>query len=210
MAEFICQGLLNFLRTLPKFGVRKVPGTVVQDILWWLEFAQTFNGVALIPDKDWSSPNHVLSSDSCLMGGGGYAKGKYYHWQYNSTLIKENLDINQLECLNIIVCLKLWGMQLKGKKLVLLCDNSVTVQAINTGTSKNVMVQKCLREIHKTLACHSVQIKMQYLEGAQNRISDALSRWHIHPKFEALFNKLTKDVNLTEFLVKPELWEFIL
>ena len=63
--------ILNFLRTLPKFGKRQVPQSVREDVKWWLEFAHNFNGVTLIPEHDWSLPDAKVSSDSCLSGGGG-------------------------------------------------------------------------------------------------------------------------------------------
>ena len=69
--------ILNFLRTLPKFGSRKITQEVKQDIGWWLEFAEHFNGVSLIQgNQEWSSPDHMFSSDSCLTGGGGRVHGR--------------------------------------------------------------------------------------------------------------------------------------
>ena len=105
-----------------------------EDIHWWLKFAHEFNGVALIPDTDWSSPDHWVSSDSCLTGGGGFSEGKFFHWQYSKKLLVKALDINQLECLNVVMCLKLWGNKLARKKVDLLCDNTATVEAINSGS----------------------------------------------------------------------------
>ena len=99
--------ILNFLHTLPKFGTRTVPKSVREDIDWWLEFAQEFNGVSLIYEKSWTEPDNVLSSDSCLTGGGGFCEGNYYHWKYENQLVQLKLDINQLECLNMVICLKL-------------------------------------------------------------------------------------------------------
>ena len=63
------------------------------------------------------------------------------------------------------------------------CDNMVTVQAINSGSSRNERVQKCLREIHKLQAWSSFEIKMIYLTSQENRISDDLSRWDVHRKY---------------------------
>ena len=86
-----------------------------------------------------------------------------------------------------MVCLKLWGESLKQKKVVMLCDNMATVEAINSGASRNVMVQGCLREIHKISGWHSFQLKMQYLQGCKDQVSDVLSRWSSHEKFEKLW-----------------------
>ena len=65
-----------------------------EDVLWWLQFVQVYNGVSLILENEWSAPDHVVSSDSCLIGG--YMEGKFYHWEYERLLLEKKFDINQL------------------------------------------------------------------------------------------------------------------
>ena len=74
--------ILNFLRTLPRYGKVPIPSTVRADIEWWIEFAPTFNRVSLMLEAEWSSPDATFSCDSCLTGGGAYAAGDYIHWEY--------------------------------------------------------------------------------------------------------------------------------
>ena len=51
----------------------------------------------------------VVSSDSCLTGGGGFAEGKFFKWKYTQEILNKQYAINELECLNVEMCVKLWG-----------------------------------------------------------------------------------------------------
>ena len=92
--------ILNFLRTLPKNGVRCIPKMVKEDVKWWREFAEDFNGVSLIPESEWSKPDQIVSSDSCLTGGGGYAEGKYFRWEYPQRILQQGYDIKVMISIN--------------------------------------------------------------------------------------------------------------
>ena len=201
--------ILNFLRSLPQEGFRPVPNSVKKDVKWWIDLAQLFNGVSMMTENTWTEPDVTLSSDSCLTGGGAFCKGRFIHWKYPSELLKLNLDINQLECMMVIVALKKWGKTLARKKLVLWCDNEVTVRAINSGCSRNVVIQNSLRELHKFLTVFHCELKVLYLKGTENRISDHLSRWHLHAGHEQMFRKITKNYKLIEENINKELWQFI-
>jgi hypothetical protein len=44
--------------------------------------------------------------------------------------------------LTIVVALKLWGLMLVNKKVVINCDNMVSVRVLNTGASRNSFLQR--------------------------------------------------------------------
>ena len=92
----------------------------------------------------------------------------------------------------------------------MLCDNQVTVQAMNSGTSRNSVIQACLHEMHKVTGWHSIQVKLEYLESSQNRILDALSRFHLNERFRTVFKQEVSSVSLEEYIVHNELWAFCL
>ena len=202
--------ILNFLRSLPKFGYRTIPQPVREDIRWWKEFAQEFNGVSLIVNKDWSKPDHVVSSDSCLVGGGGFAQGKFFKVEYSKIFNQQKMDINQLECAMLTISLRLWGKCFARERIQMWCDNRVTVEAVQSGVSRNRVIQKCLREIHKLQALYSFELRVSHLEGVNNRISDALSRWCLHEKYKQIFEKETEGFHLQEYHVTDEMLEFVL
>ena len=202
--------ILNFLRTLSTYGFKVIPESVKHDVNWWIEFAPMFNGITMMTENYWSAPDAWLSSDSCLTGGGAYFNGKFIRWKFPKEILEAQYNINQLECIMVVVALKLWAGNLTRKKLVINCDNKVTVLSVNAGFSRDIVIQKCLREIHKVLAVHSCELKTEHILGVNNRISDALSRWHLNKKFEIDFNKLTHGVSTERCQVNDDVWRFLM
>ena len=201
--------ILNFLRSFTNEVSLDVTDDVRDDVHWWLEFAQNFNGVSLMLETDFSAPDQVISSDSCLTGGGGFNGTEFFHWSFPEKLRKLSLNINQLECLVLTMAAKLWIANCQRKKLILKCDNLNTVLAINSGSSRDVVLQKCLRELHKILGWHSCEIKTVHIAGEFNRISDSLSRWD-NAHFTQQFLSETAHLELTERQITDDMWSFIL
>ena len=193
--------ILNFLRELSPRGRMTIPKSVRLDIQWWEQLAPHFNGTSFMLENDWMEPDVLVSTDSCLTGGGtfNFTTGGFSHWEYPNQIKELNCDINQLECLMVVVSLKLWRHTLLRKHLVVQCDNQVTVEALNSASSRNVLMQRCLRELHKLMALYSFDFKAIYLPGVQNRISDFLSRFHIGERYRDLFYKEMSD--------RPEIYE---
>ena len=54
------------------------------------------------------------------------------------------LHIKALELFTIVVALKHWGLQLSGRKFIIACYNSAAVAVINSTTSKDPLMQRCL------------------------------------------------------------------
>ena len=202
--------ILNFLRSLLKTGKREIPESVKHDVRSWQKFAPLFNGVSLLTEVEWSHPDMFISSDSCLTGGGAFCLGEFVHWCYPAKLLRRKLNINQLECLMVVIALKLWSDKLSRKKLQFNCDNQVTVIALNSGCSRDLVIQACLREIHVMLALSHCEMRAVYLSSLENRISDALSHWHLKEKYKLQFLNLVADEQvLVEQQVSDQLWKFL-
>ena len=82
------------------------------------------------------------------------------------------MHINALELLTIVVALKVWGIKLRGKKVLMYCDNMSSVNLINRGVSRDNFHQDCLREICFTAAVNNFSIKAQHTRGSDNRVAD--------------------------------------
>ena len=104
--------ILNFLRILPKSGKKPVPKAVKDDVTWWCTFAEHYNGMSLMLEVEWKQPDWMMSSDSCLKGGGAFSQGEYFHWEFPQEVLNLDLNINQLECLTLVVATKLWACKL--------------------------------------------------------------------------------------------------
>ena len=64
--------------------------------------------------ENWSKPDAIFSSDSCLTGCGGFWNGCYFHAEFPEIILEQSLHIGALEIISIMVCLKLWGRYFKG------------------------------------------------------------------------------------------------
>ena len=180
--------ILNFLRGLPKHGIRSLTQDVKKDVLWWAKFVEDYNGVSMIPDILWGEPDATISSDATLVGLGGFCNGEYFHTEIPEFITENNcVHINELECLAVVIALKVWGPSLAGYKILMYCDNTTTLSVINRGKAHNEFTQQCLREIVYLASMNSFQIKMEYIPSEDNRISDYLSRWTLSHQYREKF-----------------------
>ena len=60
---------------------------------------------------------------------------------------ERNYHITILETIAVVICLKLWGSNFKGKKIQTICDNKSICQVIHSGKTRVEILQDCLREI---------------------------------------------------------------
>ena len=184
--------ILNFMRGMPSTGKVVIPQEVKQDIRWWVLFMPQFNGISAIPEPKWIGPNALFATDACPQGARGWSQGEFFHTSFPCSILNdERISINELEALTVMVGLKLWGHKTAGKKFLVQCDNNNTVLAINSGRSRNVVMQHILREICYWTALNDSQIRAIFIPGKDNRICDCLSRWEISPVFRQKFYKYT-------------------
>lgn len=197
--------LINSLRR--KRSDRSDRIVLSEDMLgWWLEYIQLQNGipmVSLMTNKKWESPGSIWSSDSSSTGLGGWSEQTAEFFHYTLDEGHRQLDINSLECLALLLCLRKWSDQCKGKKIMVYCDNTTTVAVVNSGAAKTKFLQACLREIYHICALNSAEIRAVWLKTTDNTIADVLSCWEQHPKYPLKFAELTmdrevKEINITE------------
>ena len=205
--------LLTWLRSLPDDkGLHVIPMYVKKDLLWWCKFLKTYNGVSMMAIEDWSSPDEILESDATLTGCGGWfsERREFFHVEFPSFLLELDLHINQFELLAVMICIKLWSSHFVNKNILLKCDNQTTVSVLNSGSSKDSFLQKCLREILYYAARFNFEVKAVFFPGVENRTADLLSRWHMDSSFKNLFYDLSvvrSDVTHEKF-VYTGLFEF--
>ena len=112
--------MLKWLKALNKEENRhkqvEIPNYVKKDIMWWYKFLPTYNGVSLMLYKEWCLPDEICSRDSCLQGCGCFWLGKYFHTSFPKNFLEKQFHITILEMFAVIICLKLWGSNFKGKK----------------------------------------------------------------------------------------------
>ena len=156
--------LLSWLRQIHgKQSVQQIPVSVRKDLLWWKAFLPQYNGISMILLEEFSEPDAQFSCDACPSGCGGMMQDSYFHKEFPTFIQEMKLHINALELLNIAVALKLWGTKLRGKKVLIICDNMSSCRLINRGFSRNESHQTCLREICITAALNEFIVMAQHI-----------------------------------------------
>ena len=147
--------------------------------------------MSIIPHLVWAKPDSVIATDACLQGAGGisWIQGEYFHCRFPEAWSKQECSINLLELVTVVIGVKLWAASLKGRKLLIRCDNEVAVQVVNTGRAKNTDMLAWLRELCFCTALSDCVIKAVHLAGSENRLPDYLSRWEMGGEYAERFYK---------------------
>ncbi|XP_077977557.1 uncharacterized protein LOC144433121 [Glandiceps talaboti] len=156
----------------------RLTGGFKKDIMWWLEYLPLYNGISMIPAVDWSAPGSIFHSDACLSGCGGITNRQYFHSSFPEHIIDQRLHISALEMLTVVVAFKLWGIEWKGQRVTVMCDNEATVSVINTGRSKDNFMIACNRELLFWCASFQVEVRAKHTPGRDNTAADYLTTAH--------------------------------
>lgn len=183
----------------------------LNDVQWWLEHIKLYNGIPIeskMVAQKWEAPGSVWNTDSSATGLGGWSvkTGKFFHYTLEPHF--RELDINSLECLALMLCVRKWAKENQGKRILINCDNQTTVTIVNSGASRNKFLQACLRELHHLCALNSTEIRTVWIKTADNSIADALSRWDQSKKYQEQFALLTKGWSVCETKIEKEDLEF--
>ena len=174
----------------PLYKVR-INNEVKADVTMWLQFLHSFNGQCLFPEKNWLS-NHILQLFTDSSGNPGLGCGAYFcgHWvqfpwpiQWHDLPLMRNLAL--LELIPIVLALYLWAPHLSQKRIIFRTDNIALVSIINKRSSKDKQIMKLIRPLVLLTMRHHIQFKAFHIEGAQNQIADALSRFQVQ-RFRSL------------------------
>jgi len=158
---------------------RKLSCEFRKDIGWWQAFLVKFNGISIMQNQQWLSPDTVVSTDACLEGAGGWIDGEFFSSTFPESILSASWHINALELLSLLVALRLWCPRFKGKKLKNFCDNEASVSVLNSGRCRDKLMLDLLREIAFLCALNHCMIRAVHLAGIDNRLADRLSRKHM-------------------------------
>lgn len=186
----------------------EIPSEVRKDLKWWDRFLYQYNGISIMIYDDWSRPDEIFSTDACLTGIGGFFEGNYFHKAFPDFILGREWNICILEMLAIIVALRLWTDRLKGKCIVVHCDNEAVCHVINSGRTRCPILQEGLRELCFLSAIAQCQLRSVHLPGTENRLSDCLSRWDKHESFRKDFYELTCGLETREWPVDDAVFIF--
>ena len=167
--------LINWMKTLQRQGVHTIPREARKDITWWASFITSHNGISIIWLHNNRDVDQLIATDASKYGFGGISGQEYFRDRFPERWKERN--IAELEIRAVIVALKIWGPKLKGQYFWVHVDNEAVAIIINTGASRDEVLQDSLREIAMIAAQHQFLIKAKHISGISNRIPDWLSRW---------------------------------
>ena len=105
------------------------------------------------------------------------------------------LHINALELFILIMAVKIWAPKLTGSRFQISCDNDAAVQVVRSGRTRDVFMQRCLRQLWFTSACYDLELHVSHIPGVHNVFADCLSRWDTDSAFHRKFHDLASQCN---------------
>lgn len=183
--------LLNFLRGTRTGQYYVLPSEAKKDLVWWNTYLPLFPATSLMFNEDFLVPDMVVASDSCLEAAGGVCGSQYFRSKFPAHIKAVFQDcIAGYEMWGIILSLKIWGAELRGKKVVFHCDNEAVATLLNTGRARDSRLQQGLREICFIAAINEFEILGKFIPGCDNRKPDLLSRWWKGEKYRQEFRRI--------------------
>ena len=156
-----------------------------RDLRWFHRFLAKYNGVSFY---DHVQVHQTMELDACLTGLGGRCQNKVYHLKIPEHF--KNLGIVQLEMVNILVALRLYGCMWQHKRILIKCDNMAVVQVLRTGKTRDPFLATCARNVWMVTADLDIDIVYTHVHGVENMTADLLSRWQNTQKHVTLLTRL--------------------
>ena len=198
--------LIEWIRHMDRRQQYHIPVDAWKDIAWWSRFAQNYNGVSLLWLIKEPSTDLILQTDACPKGYGGICRQEYFRGRFPKHLQSKNIAV--LEIWAVMIGVKLWANQLKGKYLWIHVDNEAVATVLNTGKARDKELQNSVREIALIAAEYQFVTKARHIAGIDNRIPDWLSRWD-EPQARQQFRQYAKDSSLKYIRTSTNLLNYI-
>lgn len=158
-----------------------MPESVLEDLNHWQDILLTFRPTQLIPDVEVSNVGWI--GDASTSYGIGVIVGKNWSqlrllrdWKYINNSGQPR-DIAWLETIAVRIGLQMVThlMETKGKRFLVLTDNTVTQATILNRRSRNIGVNDQWKRIQANLIKSDCDIHQVYVRSADNK-TDELSR----------------------------------
>ena len=153
------------------------------DFCWWHTFLTDWNGLSLLrwDDSSWT-PNHVIQTDALgAYGCGSFWEGQWLQWCWPPEWAQDNIMVKEL--VPIVLSCAVWGKQLAGGRVLIECDNSSVVAAVNKHYAREQKVMHLLRSLWFFVAHFDIDVKCKHIAGVNNSTADYLSRGNLHSFF---------------------------
>lgn len=202
-ARLFVSRMLETLRQAPPCGHTELGAEFQKDVLWFIDFLPAYNGVYMI---NKSMPDITVHVDSCLTGAGGLCDKSFYATPFPTFVLLESHPIHQLEMLNIVVAVKLFGENWHNKIVRIICDNAPAIAVLQSGRGRDPFLLACARDIWFQAARYGFELLPQHAPGTTMDTVDQLSRAHMdqraHRVIDSLLQQGFSEVAVEEHVFK--------
>ena len=166
---------LHFRRCIPDIGSHALPPGMVHDLKWFLQFLPAYNGRAIIRSR--MCPTMFLFTDASMVGGGAIITDlAYFAVPWPQSILQLNGSISELEIYTILIAFRIWKHYLQGTTVLVRSDNEAAVVTIRTGSTRNIFMADCIRELWFICATADIDLIISHVAGKDNTVADLLSR----------------------------------
>ena len=145
------------------------------DLEWWCQFANQWNGKAMMYRRSRDLLQGMLVSDaSGGWGCGAFYKDSWFQLQWAGNL--EGSHITTKELVPIAIAAAVWGPKWRGQNIEVKCDNAAVVAIINSGSCKDPEVMHLMRCLMFFMAKFQFSMYATHIAGSKNVLADALLR----------------------------------
>ena len=151
------------------------------DLLWWKAFLKDWNGISLLRDVADRQIKHIWTDASGKLGLGGYMldqPGTAVHEAFSTRVatrhIRKDIQFKEMQAVNY--ALHLWLDQLRGRRVILYCDNKACVHGLSKLSIRGLAMGP-LRQIAMTMAEYDILLVPTWIPTYANQLADDLSRF---------------------------------
>lgn len=176
------------------------------DLEWWALFLSDWNGVGMMKDGTFTTPDVVVTSDASGSWGCGAFSSLGWWFQCTWPDCWGSVHITCKELLPIVVACAIWGRGWLGKKIECVTDNAAVVAIVNSGKSEDMLAMHLMRCLFFFTATWQITVHATHIPGKQNVAADALSRNNL-PLF---FQEVPMASNIAATPIPRELQELLI
>ena len=177
--------MLQLLRQADKQTPITLRDDFFRNLARFRKFLPHFNGIAFFAHTNVFSHTEL---DASLQGMGAVCNNEVY--AITIPLNFQGYQIAQLEMLNILVALHVWGPYWKGNCVMIHCDNQTVVTIINSGRTRDTVLAAITRSIAMLTATHDIELCTLHIPDKHNTIADNFSRVALSGQFVENLRKL--------------------
>ena len=171
-ARFFLNRMLQVLRDNHTSKNIRLTEGFLKDLNWFNTFLCSYNGVTFYDNKPIQA---VIELDASFTGLGAIFENMIYALPLPHQHL--GFNITQLEMLNIMVALKVWGYCWSNMPIEIKCDNLAVVQVLQEGRARDPLLATIARNIWMLTSVFNIQLSVSHIAGKNNAIADLLSRW---------------------------------